>query len=125
MSKPRYVGHALTRRVKLVEGERILRSANAARLGFLGFASPGLLTLSSRRLIWTPTPVPWDPVHWIADRTDIKVVTVKPRRWWQPPWLSALHVEANGSTRNFGLDAWPIFWRTSGWAKAIRKWANI
>ena len=124
MAGTKYAGHFLTRRVELAKDERVLRSWNAFRVVPIAFYSFGALTITTHRLIWTPMPYPFDWFSWAADRAEIKSVSVRSLSWWHLPRLSALHVATRRSNRDFGLDSWPIFWRTEGLAKTIRKWAN-
>ena len=127
-----YAGVFLTRRVKLDEGEIVLRSANAFRYGRMGFFSAGILSMTAQRLIWTPIPYFWDIWPWIATRPDVLDVSLHRNTmiWlvWYPWQKWAVQIQARKSTYRFGFGAdWPLRDQRTNvdhWLGTIREWMN-
>jgi hypothetical protein len=125
-----YAGNLGTRRVRLADDEEVLREAFVFR-SIWTLLSMGTLTMTSQRLIWTPTPLPWD-FRWRAvDKEDIDAVSVhRNSRWVEPVSLMrwSVEIEARGKKRRFFAPSQPASGYRAGaeeWTKAIRQWANL
>jgi hypothetical protein len=146
-----YAGKWWTRRVKLAQGEEIVRVSFASRFGFLGFLTMGLVTVTSTRLIWTPSPlfgVPLVPSYWkrwSVVRPMIRSVQAhRNSRWLDLVGRWAVRIETERGTFNFQpsepfspermeggrlhrlLNA-SRYLRTinTEWVEGIRQWANL
>ena len=119
----------LTRRVQLADGEEILRSGSVYRWAFLG-TSPGLLTLTAQRLIWTPVPWPWGFCRWIK-KGELKAATVhRNASWMMLMGVAAWALDVRTAERNqrFVFTGWPIIRPQSvveDWATELQQWANL
>jgi hypothetical protein len=110
------------RKVRLATGEVQLRSARGARFGPLGVFTPGTLTLTPQRIIWTPWWFPWDPRIRIVNREEVLSVSQK-RRFILDAHRTELQVKTTNATLKFGLDPRLLSSRMAEeWVDAIREW---
>lgn len=133
MAKSVYAGNWQTRRVKLGEDERVLRTSSAVRYEIGILAYTGVLTLTTHRLIWTPFPYIADIRPWIVTKTELRDVAVVDQSnigpWLFAPFQKwALRVETTTSgTRRFSFgNVLEIRQRTKAdeWKKAVQGWMN-
>jgi len=110
------------RKVGLAPSEVRLRSTRGARFGPLGTYSFGTLTLTTKRIIWTPWLFLWDPRVRIVNREEVVGVSQK-RRFVLDAHRTELQVKTTHGTLKFGLDPRLLSSRVADeWVDAIREW---
>ncbi len=84
----------------------------------LGLQSPGRLTLTTERMVWTPAPYFWGFYAWTTPRTEVETLNLG-RKFLRLLW--SLRVGSND--RNLLLIG-PAG-RLKEWLGTIGEWANI
>ncbi len=84
----------------------------------LGLQSPGKLTLTTERMVWTPAPYFWGFYIWKTPRTEVKTLKLE-RKFLRLLW--SLRVGSND--RNLLLIGGAE--RLKQWVRTIGEWANI
>jgi hypothetical protein len=129
MADHAYAGQWWTRRVRLETGETILRSANAIRYGWLGGYAIGLLSITTVRLIWTPSLFNFVSIRWTLMKSELTSVAVHRRsRWLDLVGLWAIRIEGARKKASFTIagGGWGAQRPAAEeWMQEIKQWANL
>ena len=122
MGQERYAGGLTTRKVRLGEDEQVVLANSGVLLSLTGMG--GRLTLTNRRLIWTPTLAPFYSAR-IYQPSEIVGVETSKRKWLPWLWWLQLKIQTKKSNLTFRFDSPLRTTRAEAWIKAIERWRSI